>query len=742
MIRQNIHRVGAMLLAVTLFTGMTACGKEKAGDVNGQDLSDSRKGRYVETAMELPEGISAAEIVQIGKKEGKLFFLEKQEAEEETISFAEYMLEDREFQKVEDSWINTLTLPADFWQFSSAYGPDGRGFVYTLFEDEEGYYGHLYAEGDDGNAVEITPESWKMKQEYDGYAYYDYPSCVGFADADTLVGIFYDRMEFYRADSGEMAGEQPLKGTYAEHMAAGRDGFYLLSCTDEGCFNSVEKYQTGQSEPAETIAFTEKAGYSVFCDVLDDGTLVVAAQEGFYQRKGEDTEWKLLIPEAYTSLSMETMWCQNIVALEDGMLYAHYLAQNESDAALMQYVYDPDLAVTPEKVLTVYTINECPVLKQAAALFQKQHPEVLVQVETELTYEQMYSSDVDLNNIYATLNAKILAGEAADILVLDGMNVDAFAEKKLLLDIDDVITPMEEAGELLTNVTGGYRREDGTRYIVPLRFGLTLLVGRDVEADRINSMESMAEVFPTLSESALGVRTVADLVSEFAPYFTDEIVKEQTLDKEALERNLKKLQTIGENCGIVTDYGESYRSPGIWEIASTVHAALYETDGFNQAMLPISAAKLVNGSVACFENAYAPKVQTAIYSQTKDPELAKEFLQFALSLEVQKNDFYDGFPVNEAALEEQAERDRSDAEAYTTITVGDGSTVGFEILDFDETQAKQLVEMCRQVDKRVIADEEVNAKLAEALAGYLDGSRSLHETVDQVESGLRMYLAE
>ena len=90
MIRQNIHRVGAMLLAVTLFTGMTACRKEKAGDVNGQDLSDSRKGRYVETAMELPEGISAAEIVQIGKKEGKLFFLENQEAVEETISFAEY----------------------------------------------------------------------------------------------------------------------------------------------------------------------------------------------------------------------------------------------------------------------------------------------------------------------------------------------------------------------------------------------------------------------------------------------------------------------------------------------------------------------------------------------------------------------------------------------------------------------------------------------------------------------------
>lgn len=740
--KRNRCRAGAVLLSLALLAGMTGCSK-KTGNTGGQpEPAEGAKGRYVETAMELPEGVHAADIVQIGKKDGKLVFLVEQKTTGEASTFAEYVQEENGFQMVEDSWCKSLVLPADCWKFSSGYGPDGRVFVYTQFEDEEGYIGHLYVAKAGEEVVEITPESFKTKQEYDGYAYYDYPFCVGFADADTLVGVFYDRMEFYRADTGEMIRKQPLSGTYAEQMATGSDGFYLLTSTDGGSFNGVEKYQPGQSEPVETLAFNEKADYSVFCDVSDDGTITVAVRGGFYQWKEETQTWELLIPAGFTSLAMETMWCRNLVVTGDGMLYALFSGQEESDAALMQYVYDPDLQVTPEKVLTVYTINECPVLKQAAALFQKRHPEVQVQVETELTYEQMYSDDVDRNSIYAALNAKIMAGEAADILVLDGMDLNALAEKGVLLNLDDVVTPLEESGELLTNITGGYRQGDGTRYVVPLRFGLTLLVGRDVDANQVSDMESLAKVLSSASGSVLGERTVEDLAAEFVPFFTDEIVKNKELDKAALTHYLKLLKVIGTNCGIVKDYGEDFRSPGIWEIASSVQAAFYETDGFNQAMLPVSAAKLVNGTVSCFANAFTPKVQAAVYSQTKEPELAKEFLEFALSPEVQKNDFYDGFPVNVSALEEQAQRDRSDAEAYTTIVIGDGSSSAFEIRDFDEDQAKKLLAMCRQADRKVVADKEVNAKLADALAGYLDGSKSLEETVSQVESGLRMYLAE
>ena len=159
-------------------------------------------------------------------------------------------------------------------------------------------------------------------------------------------------------------------------------------------------------------------------------------------------------------------------------------------------------------------------------------------------------------------------------------------------------------------------------------------------------------------------------------------------------------------------------------------------------MLPYSAAKLVNGTVTCFENTYIPVAETGIYKQTAQPELAQDFLSFVLSEAVQDTDFYDGFPINSVSLKNQAGKDRSDVAAYTTIQGADGTSIGFDIQDFDQAQKQKLVTICEAVNKKAVYDEEINQKLTDAMDGYLKGERSLEETVDQIEAGLRMYLAE
>lgn len=741
MSKNKFRRGIALFAAAVLAVGAAGCG-------GGQEKTDgpardTTKGRYVESALSLPEGVSADDIVQIGKYEGKLFFLEVQKKEEEPFLFTEYIQDGQGgFEKKDCEWLNGLELTESPWKMNYIKGEGEQAFFFAEYDGD--YWGHLFATTDGQEGIEITPAGWKEGQDMDGYTYYECPGWVGMASSGTLAGGFYDRMEFYSADTGELLRQMPVSDSYLEACVPEKDGFYLFKSSNMRTLTGVEKYQNGQSEPIETIAFTEKSSgtMSTYVDVLEDGTVVACTDEGFYRYDITKGEWEQTIPARFTSLIMETLWCQGIVAMDDGTLYALFAGQEEQGAAIMQYVYDPEYTVGEEKILTVYTIYPCSVVKQAAALFQKAHPEVQVVVETELTYDDIYGGTVDLDSIYSSLNAEILAGNAADILILDGLKTESFIEKGLLLDIDDVITPMEESRELLSNITKDYRNEDGTRYHVPLRFAMNLLVGRDIEAGSIQDMKSMAEDFEGRQESMLGARTVGDLVEEFAPYFTDEMIRNKQLDKEALKRNLEYLKAIADNCGIVDNYGENYGAQGIWDIASTVHAAFYQSGGFNESMLPVSAAKLVNGSLACFENAYIPEFEIGIYSQTKEAELAKEFLEFALSTQVQDTDFYDGFPINAVSLENQANKDRSEAEAYTTIFLGDGQSVGFEIRDFDDKQAEELLEMCRKLDKKVVEDKEVNEKLTDSVAGYLDGSRTLEETVDRVEAGLRMYLAE
>lgn len=743
---KNLKKVLALGMTLALVCSVTGCGKDGV-KVSG----DGERGRYVEQRVELPEGVQASDIRQVGKTEqGQLFLLEMKKQEEKPV-FAEYVMDEKQemLVRAENDWLEKILLPSAPWSLGLLHKADGKEILFVVYgADEEAgnpeaYWGHLFTTDEEGNVTEITPKGWKEPIDTDGYAYFDTPSAVSLS-GDSVIGYFWDRLEFYQADTGELTGEMPLSGSYMEMIPAGKDGFYLGACSDMGYLQSVEKYQNGQTQPAETIPFTSEASAGgMLLDVLEDGTLIAAGDaSGFSMCAPGQTEWQQVIPLRFTSLSMPTMYCIGMAAMENGTFYAMYQAEEEAEAALMKYVYDKEAPTKVEKTLKVYTVNESTVLKYAAAMFQREHPEVEIKVETVLTYEDTYAGNADMNSIYTQLNAKLLAGEAADILVLDGLNKESFVEKGLLLNLDDVITPMEEAGELLTNITGGYRQEDGSVYMVPLRFAMTLLVGRDVDAESISDMQSMEQVFDTKAESVLGTRTVQDLVAEFSPYFMEEVVHDKALDKEALAQYLTWLKAIGDNCGMVEDYGESWRAPGIWEIASNVHAAMYEADGFKQCMLPISAARLVNGSVTCFENTYIPKFEAGIYSQTKEPELAKEFLQFALSLQVQNTDFYDGFPINAQALEKQAVTDRSHAEAYTGIALADGSSMGFDIKDFDKDQSAQLVAMCRALNRRAVYDGEVNTKLTEAFAGYLTGNKTIEETIEQAEAGLRMYLAE
>ena len=94
------------------------------------------------------------------------------------------------------------------------------------------------------------------------------------------------------------------------------------------------------------------------------------------------------------------------------------------------------------------------------------------------------------------------------------------------------------------------------------------------------------------------------------------------------------------------------------------------------------------------------------------------------------------------ALENQIKKDRSDYTAYTTISIGGGAETGFEIGALSEENGKRMLEVCKEVDKIIIRDKEIEKVMAEVLPSYLNGQSSLEDTVDMLERSLSMYLAE
>ena len=299
---------------------------------------------------------------------------------------------------------------------------------------------------------------------------------------------------------------------------------------------------------------------------------------------------------------------------------------------------------------------------------------------------------------------------------------------------------MEEDGTLLSNITTAYEEADGRRYAVPLQFGLLLAVGRDVQPEEMSSMDAIAKAVSGKTESYLGDRTCGELVEEFYPLIVDDILQNRQVNRDSLRPWLEDLKKIADNCGILPSRKEG-RAANIWDLGSDVKLVLQETDGFNQAMTPYAVAELLNANVVSVENAFYPKMVIGINSRSEHVEIAKDFLRFALSEELQRVDTYEGFPVNAKALETQAAADCSMAEAYTTYDI-DGSTAEFAIKAYSEETANHLMELCKAATLCLKEDTQIETSLTESLQAYLNGQASVEEAMDAVEGSLKMYLAE
>ena len=256
----------------------------------------------------------------------------------------------------------------------------------------------------------------------------------------------------------------------------------------------------------------------------------------------------------------------------------------------------------------------------------------------------------------------------------------------------------------------------------------------------IKSKKVIAKAVSGKTESYMGDRTCGELVEEFYPLIVDDILQNRQVNRDSLRPWLEDLKKIADNCGILPSRKEG-RAANIWDLGSDVKLVLQETDGFNQAMTPYAVAELLNANVVSVENAFYPKMVIGINSRSEHVEIAKDFLRFALSEELQSVDTYEGFPVNAKALETQAAADRSMAEAYTTYDI-DGTSAEFVIKSYSEETAKQLMELCKAATLCLKEDTQIETSLTESLQAYLNGQASVEEAMDAVEGSLKMYLAE
>lgn len=745
--QKGIALATCMAIVMGLLTG---CGKKNDLQIAASP-DEVQKGRYVETELSLPEEWKDKNISQIFRSGDELHFLVAGGSEGQTTLEEWKLGEGDTLTEVTKDWLKALPEGKDLENsdsFTLLQDAEGNQYLYgNCYRDEESSSAHLWKEVD-GNALDITPQKWLEPMDMDGYRFYDTPQYVTLTEDGLLVGLSYFSLDVVLAQDGSLVSSQESdslidSGTLADNkwVSAVGDTLYLAQADEQGNVNGLLQMQLDGSNGAKSkgeIPFSQDSYSSAYFSVLEDGTVYAADADGFFRCDVGDTNWQKLLQGIDTGFSLSDQWCRDIVALSDGSVYAWF--GSESGDKIMIYRYDPDAVTEVTEELTLYTVEESFFLQQAAVQYHKQHPEILIHVDAAISMTDKYSGNADYQQIYQDLNTSLTSGNGPDLMVMDHLKLDTYASKGLLLDLQEILQPMEEDGTLLSNITTAYQEADGRRYAVPLQFGLLLAVGRDVQPEEMSSMDAIAKAVSGKTESYMGDRTCGELVEEFYPLIVDDILQNRQVNRDTLHPWLEDLKKIADNCGILPSRKEG-RAANIWDLGSDVRLVLQETDGFNEAMMPYAVADLLNANVVSMENAFYPKMVLGINSRSEHVETAKDFLRFALSEELQSVDTYEGFPVNAKALETQAAADRSMAEAYTTYDI-DGSTAEFAIKAYSEETANHLMELCRAATLCLKEDTQIETSLTESLQAYLNGQASVEEAMDAVEGSLKMYLAE
>lgn len=762
MVKTKCRRWLAAILATALFAGtLSACGKAEqenadsksessdkstAGAEGGSD-GDQPRGRYVESVETLPGELEGWNIDQIFTSGEQLHLLATKQENGKTL-LSEWALQEGSYTDVTKGWMASMDLPAAEWiELELVEDKDGSQYLYAGYseEGEAAFRGHLW-KGEGDAAREITPQKWTVpNEEYGGY---EMVQGIEVLDNQTLVTVSYTGLDILSAEDGSVLESEQISSFYEGGIVTDGENVYLRS--SDGMSGQIEKRKEGRSADALTIPYPAGGGDdgsvtvggtgSLALDILQDGSLIGASEDGIFRLAGgnPEGEWEKLVDGVETNFAMSDFWCLSFAALEDGSIYA--LFQSEGGQQLCRYVYDPEAVSQVTRELKLFTVYENSLLKQAATMYHKEHPDTLITIEYE--YPQYYYDTPDYDAVYQKLNTMLMGDNAPDLVVMDHLNMDSYADKGLLADLEDVVKPMEESGEVLSNITGAYVREDGKRYVVPLQFSFYMAMGRDITVQEMSSMEKLAAFLSGADSSYMGERTVTELVDEFYPYFCSEIVDGKQLDREAMGRYLEYLKAIADNCGIIDSRPEEELAFGMWELAAEAKLAFNRVNGFIDCMFPMSMVNYIKGSYTAFENQFEPSMQIGICSKTGELEAAKDFLRFALSSQVQSTESYSGFPVNEAALETLAAKDRSDYSAATMIKADSGSYIEFSSEAYDQKTAQDLAALCRSLDRPVKEDAKIREVLIDSLGGYLDGSQSEEDTIQKIEDGLKMYLAE
>lgn len=717
--------------------------------------ADTAMGRYVEQEFPLPEGVSVKDMVLLSTGQLRIAV----EDENKTVSILTTGPD-------KSGWEETRALPDEILNSgrieSLTLAPNGMVFCDTVVTDGETGDNtfRFWIVEPDGGCRELPI----VYPDFDPQDSFLIPR-LDFTDDNRLFAEFgvTDIREVDTQTGALSEKRNDLVQVVLDVRCGGKDT-YLMGFED--CSVLHEDTDTALTGPAQEkigASLLETAGMEPKVALWEngDGYLFFTTHEGLFSYAPGGSVVEELVSGARTSLGDPSFYPEALAGADDGSFYV--MGLGSEGYRVYHYVYDPDMPTVPSHQLRVYSLYDDEDLRQIITQYQKANPDVAIDLEVGLTGED----GVTEADAIRTLNTQILAGDGPDILELDGLSLDTYLQKDLLVDLRSAA---EQAGPLLEQVANCYE-SNGKLSVIPTTFAIPAIYGPGHIVSQIHDLDSLVSAAAQAQAENPQARSVLiGFIPELvADMFYDNcsaawIRGDGTLDEEKLAEYYAAMQSLyaldagmreamADTIAEMEDE-EGFYTPGEYTgMSGAIQILLGSaclTSGTIDGIRSFAHALAGDDQLEGYEvapislqvsNVFLPRRLMGVLNTSANQDYAVDFVAYLLSQDIQFNCLSTGFPVNRAAFDKMInEEQKMEGGIYTSG--GDGNMVSLDIRYPDQRHRQQLKTWVDALTTPALTNRIIRNMVMEQANACLKGEQTPQEAAKAALRSLNLYLSE
>lgn len=731
---------------------------------SGQDdeTDGSGMGRYVETTVYEVEKLYDRVVQQIFS-DGQMVFLNSL-TKQQIVSKDDGATWNAETDEAFSSFIE------EHYPVASAIAKDGTIAIVGMDKiegTEDAYDYNLYIFNTDGTTKQIEVELPDADSSL---------RTLAFDEQGTLYAFASRCKNIYKVDVSAGTAEKFLTLDDTTDLMECRDGILMCMTFEKVFLYDLEKKSFLEDEVLDSFVDDTYnglswmgSGYTAYAFLGADKTIYVAGDKGLHRHVIGGGTVEQVIDGSLSSLGDPTNSIMAMTMNDRNEFFAAY-----NNGKIVKFAYDATVPSVPNDKITVYSLTEDDLVKQTISAYQTQYSEMFIEYQIG-----MDEGGITREDALKKLNTQLLSGSGPDILMLDGINIDTYAEKGVLMDLSDIVNETDQTDGLYRNLIENIRTDDKmyavpAKFTIPVLFGDETYVGSAVDYQSIADMAEQArEAYP--DTNILGVCSSTGIMRRFmpvcAPTWKDADGQLDQGKVRAFLEQSKRLYDVEMN-GTPEEYIQQYQQNVIdadgrnfeeekyfmmtqdtlylmreapFAYGELVNASSYRDmlsvpriDGLEDTLM-----KLMSGQC---DNVYHPMSIAGINSATQNADAAKQFVRMMLGVTVQEEMQF-GIPVNKKALPAHFAYDESElgddgGQYYMGFSTKDGKSFDYTIYPVNQDGIDKLESWIAQLDTPYLSDTVLEAAVYAEGAKYLEGTQDIDAAVKAIVNSVEIYLYE